>query len=201
MPARSLSHKMFSVELSGEIRALEALTGVSKHAAFAQKSALRAAGRKGRKGVVRELAIRNGVPQKVFRKRVRFFTKRGGRQDIVARSRIWAGVASTITPSEHKNVLPEVRARNPKGFQPELKSGHKGWFFRKYPPRRAGRGARLRPKARNALPIKEYGKDYSAGTPELMKDNARKAMLTTYPEKFKEDYKRRINKLRAKWRR
>jgi len=188
-----------TIELRGQIKVLEALTAVSKNAAFAQRTALRAAGRKGRSEIARTFASRYAVPLKLFRKRVRFFNaRRASRTNPVAEARLWVGLDAGLRTSEHRNVLPAVKARHPKGFTPPLKSGHKSWFYRPTAPRRVGVGARGKPHARGALPIKEHTIDISPGARELTERTARRMMQTVYPETFRKDYKRRIDKIRTR---
>jgi len=188
-----------SVELRGEVKALEALAGVSKHAAFAQKTALRAAGRNGRSGIARTLAAKYNVKLKTFKNRVRFFNQRGKRRDDpVAQSRLWYGMNTGIKSSLSATTTSLTKAQNPKGFAPKLQSGHKGWYYRKLEPRLVGKGARERPRERHALPIKEYRLDLSPGAVQLVERHARRVMRTVYVDTFRKDYKRRIDKIRKK---
>lgn len=188
------------IELTGELRVLEALAGVSRQAGFAQKTALRAAGRKGRSLIAKGLAARHQVPLRVFRHRVRFFNKRarGSKAPPVAVARLWGGFEAQIKANEHKKVENAIRAQHPRGFNARMPSGHGGWFHRTAPSRRVGAGARTRPHARGALPIKEHTLDYSRGADALMLDSARRVMRTIYPDTFRKDYKRRIDKIRAR---
>ena len=189
------TNRAFTIELTGELRALEALTAVSKHAAFAQKTAIRAAGRKGRSIIAKDLAARLRVPMKLFKHRVRVFPYREkSRTDPVAQTRLWAGMGTPLRASEHKGVLAALKVKHPSGFTPKLKSGHTGWFYRPLKPRRVGKNAREQPKQRHALPIKEFTLDYSSGTVQLVKDSARRVMKTIYIDTFRSDYKRRIDK-------
>tara|TARA_R110000803_G_scaffold107227_2_gene175382 strand:- start:5966 stop:6583 length:618 start_codon:yes stop_codon:yes gene_type:complete len=197
----------FRVELTGEVKALNALAEVDRHARFAQKTAIRATGRKGRSIIAKALASRFNVPLKLFKKRARFFNARSkSSRDPIARARLWLGVEAQLRASEHKSVATQLRARFPQGFSPKLKSGHSAWFVRALPSRRVGKGARGNPdpwnrnaqRARHALPLKELTIDFSPGAPALVKDTARRVMRTTYPDTLKADYKRRIDKVRAK---
>ena len=189
----------FDIELEGEIRTLEALAGVSKHANFAQKSALRAAGKKGRSTVAKILAAKHRVPMKLFRKRVRYFAGTTKTTGPIAAARLWLGAGKPLGTSEHADVLKAVKLKYPKGFQPKLASGHVGWFYRAKPTRRVGAKARTRPKERHSLPIRKHVIDIGQGAEGLMKGTAREMMKTVYPDTFRKDYKRRINKLRAKY--
>lgn len=198
-------HKDISIELVGEIPALEALAAVSKHAAFAQKSALRAAGRNGRSGIVKEVAARYRVLQKQFKKRVRFFNQRGKRRgDPVAAARLWYGIRHGLK-ANNPTTLAIKKQQNPSGFEAKMQSGHKGLFYRKQAPRRVGAGARGEPpwnrsaqRRRGALPIKEIHLDLSPGAEAMVRRHAKRAMKTVYVDVFKSDYKRRIDKVRTK---
>lgn len=194
-----MANLQLDVELVGEVRVLEALAGVDKQARFAQKTALRAAGRKGRSIVAKSLASRFRVPMKLFKKRARFYTSRArSKASPIAAARLWLGLAAQLRANEHASVGGALRAKFPKGFSPRLKSGHSGWFHREKPPRRVGVGAREKPRQRHALPIKEHTIDFSPGAENLMVDTSRKVMRTIYPDTFRKDYKRRVDKIRAR---
>jgi len=191
----------FEVQLTGEVRALEALTAVSKEAAFAQKTAMRAAARKARSTVVKAFAARHKVPMKLFKHRVRFFFKRRAESNPRTEAALWAGFARGLRGGEHGAVRRRIKALYPKAFIPNLKSGHREYFHRVNPSRRVGAGARERPRERGALPIREHELDVSAGAREVMIDAARRVMRTTYPDTFRKDYKRRMDRVRARNRR
>lgn len=187
----------FTVELQGEEVVIEALAAVSKEARFAQKTAIRSAARKGRSIVAKELSARHKVPQKLFRKRVRFFLPRPARAGESATARLWTGLRKGLRFDEHPKVASLLRAQNPRGFVPRLKSGHKGWFHRVNPPRRVGPGARDNPHGRGALPIAEHEIKIT-GARIIMLNAARKVMRTVYPDTLRRDYKRRIDKVRRR---
>ena len=189
----------FSFTLTGQRAAIDALAQVDKHARFAQKTALRATGRKARMNVARAMSAQHNVPQKLFKNRLRFFApKRAGKRSAVTQARLWLGLSATLRAGEHPRVKNAIKASHPGGFVPRLSSGHAGIFYRTKPTRKYGPGARKHPRERHSLPIKEYGIDLRPGAKARLTQEAKKAMRTTYPETFKKDYKRRIDRIRAK---
>lgn len=197
-----MANLALDVEIRGVARVLEALAGVDKQARFAQKTAIRAAGRKGRSVIAKTLAARFKVPMKVFKRRARFFSSNPRRTvSPVAAARLWLGLGAQLRAKKHASILTALRAKYPGGFSPRLKSGHSGWFHREKPTRRVGPGARDKPRQRHALPITEHTIDFSQGALALVLNTARSVMRTTYPDTFRRDYKRRIDKIRARNRR
>jgi hypothetical protein len=188
-----MAGKAFTIELRGEVQAIEALTAVSNDAFFAQKTALRAAARKGRSIVAKERAARFAVPMKLFKKRVRFFIARlRQRPGKLSEAKLWAGLERGLILNEHPKVEAALRRRFPTGFLATMKSSHRGWFHRTRATRRVGKGARQRPKDRGALPIKEHEVDVGEGAEASMLSAAREVMAKVYPNVLKRDYKRRI---------
>lgn len=189
---------LISVTVRGAPALVEALAGVDTHARRAQASAMRAAARKGRSLAARAFASRHGVPLRVFRKRVRFFLTRRNDRAAVSEGALWAGLRFELRASTHAKVAAQLRAQHPRGFAATMPSGHRGWFKRKHPSRRAGDGARTRPHARGALPIVELGIDVAPGAPDTLRAAARKVMATTYPDTLKRDYLRRLARARRR---
>ena len=189
----------FRVQFDGRTRVLEALSAVDQQARFAQKTAMRAAARKGRSIIAKGIAARHKLPQKLLRHRVRFFYKKRTRNDARTQALLWSGLKRDIRASEHPAAPRQLKAQSPPAFRAKMPgSGHVGYFRRVKPSRRVGDNARKRPKERGALPITEAGIDITPGTRDTMIAAARSAMTATYPKILKHDYKRRIDKIRAK---
>ncbi len=185
------------VPLSQSTRAIEALTGVSKHADFAQRSAMRAAARKGRTQVVRAVAGQIGVPQKLVRKAIRFYLLRQKREHTTA-GKLWVGLKSGLKERDHPNVAKKLRVQQPQAFQARMRSGHVGLFERTRPTRPVGPGARLRPRERGALPIQEQTLKLDPPAGRLMEGVGRAVMTTIYPEVLRRDFLRRIRRASAR---
>ena len=89
------------IEVEGLAAAIGLFEDVSKHADFAQRSAMRATRTKAATNLRSALAARWGVPGKVFKRRIGAYFHPKGRGKVL---RLWLGLQRRPTRGEHARV-------------------------------------------------------------------------------------------------
>lgn len=182
-----------AVRIEGLAGVVEALALVSDEAAFAQRSAIRAAGTRARSTTVKALAARTGSVQKVWRKRVNHYPGRRTRQGLSTR-KLWLGLKHAPKASEHRGIAAAIAGQKDVFPATMPRTGHRGLFRRKQKTRPVGPGARERPRARGALPITEARLDVSTSAPPVLLSEAEAAMRGRYVEVLKKEFRRRVSR-------
>lgn len=123
---------LVSVEVKGLAQAIEIMAAVDKDADFAQATALRAGARRARSLAAKKAAGQLGLPMKIFRRRIAWFSRRRRRMGE-RRAVLWGGLKYEPRASEHPKLAKAIQAANPGAFFINVKG------VRKLVARRAGK--------------------------------------------------------------
>jgi hypothetical protein len=170
-----MTRPLVSISIDGENRAIEALVGVSRDAELAQRSALRAAGRRARSLTVKALAAHFGIPQKVFRHRLQYFN-RVSKRSGVRRAVLWLGTQRRPRASEDRRIAAAIQRQQPRARWATWPNGRRSLVV--------DEGGRARTAE---LELEEVARGF-------LESKGREAMRERYSETLARDFNRRLER-------